>query len=244
MLKFVICEDNKEDLAKIVQTVNKSMMKYSVEYRIAKFEKYDEKFEEIIKEQFDTKIYLLDIELPGVEGLEIASEIREQDDKSYIIFITSHPECKNDIFYSRLEAIDFISKDHRYEKRVQETIEYIMDRFTRNKILTFTYDYTMYKVPYKDITFIEKDPILGRCIIHFTSDKPKYIKNTITNLEEELAPLFFKTHKSCVVNLENISKVDYAESTIYFKNGDSTSLLSPANKKELKNHVRNYENIL
>ena len=34
-----------------------------------------------------------------VGGLEIASEIREIDDKSYIIFVTSHPECKNDIFF-------------------------------------------------------------------------------------------------------------------------------------------------
>ena len=56
------------------------------------------------------KIYLLDVELPVVGGLEIASRIREQDDKSYIVFITAHPECKNDIFFSRLEAIDYVEK--------------------------------------------------------------------------------------------------------------------------------------
>lgn len=243
MLKFVVCEDRENDLMKSVQIINKAMMKYDIEYKIHKFEKYNKEFEEIIREPFDTKIYLLDIELPGIKGLEIASEIRKQDDDSYILFITSHPECKNDIFFSRLEAIDFIPKQYRYEDRVQETIEYILDRKIRNKTLTFTYNYTTYKVPFKDITFIEKDPLLSRCIIHFMNDKPKSIKRTIKSLEEELHPLFFKTHKSCVVNLENISKVEYANSTIYFKNGESTTLLSPANKKELKDHVGSFEDV-
>ena len=47
--------------------------------------------------EINTKIYILDIELPIVSGLEIASEVREMDDDSIIIFVTAHPECKNDI---------------------------------------------------------------------------------------------------------------------------------------------------
>lgn len=77
MLKFVVCEDRENDLMKSVQIINKAMMKYDIEYKIHKFEKYNKEFEEIIREPFDTKIYLLDIELPGIEGLEIASEIRK-----------------------------------------------------------------------------------------------------------------------------------------------------------------------
>ena len=243
MLKFVVCEDKDDDLIKSVQIINRAMMKYDVEYKILKFKKYDERFQEIIKEPFDTKIYLLDIELPGVEGLEIASEIRENDDNSSILFVTSHPECRNDIFYSRLAAIDFVSKQYKYEERVQETIEYIVNKKLRNKILTFTYNYTTYKVPFKDIAFIEKDPEQSRCTIHFMNDKPKHISRTIKSLEQELRPLFLKTHKSCLVNLENISKVEYANFTIYFKNGESTTLLSPANKKELKDHVGTFEDV-
>ena len=121
MLKFIVCEDDAEELNIAVQTITKSMMKYAdIEYKVEKFQRYNEKLEKIINEPFDTKIYLLDIELPVVGGLEIASEIREIDDKSYIIFVTSHPECKNDIFFSRLEAIDYISKQYRYQERVEE----------------------------------------------------------------------------------------------------------------------------
>lgn len=100
MLKFIVCEDDAEELNIAVQTITKSMMKYAdIEYKVEKFQRYNEKLEKIINEPFDTKIYLLDVELPVVGGLEIASRIREQDDKSYIVFITAHPECKNDIFF-------------------------------------------------------------------------------------------------------------------------------------------------
>ena len=115
MLKFIVCEDNIEELNIAVQTINKAMMKYDdIEYKIHKFQKYDEELHKIIKEPFDRKIYLLDVELPTIGGLEIASEIREDDERSDIVFVTIHPECKNDIFYSRLEAIDYIEKGHKY----------------------------------------------------------------------------------------------------------------------------------
>ena len=133
MIKFIICDDNKEALEIANRSVTKAMMDYDIEYKVLKFTKYDEKLKEQIKDNLNTKIYILDIELPVVSGLEIASEIRETEDDSVIIFVTAHPECKNDIFYSRLEAIDYISKYYRYEERIAETIEYIMKKMYRNK---------------------------------------------------------------------------------------------------------------
>lgn len=243
MLKFIICEDKEEDLTSLSQSVTKVMMNYDMEYKISKFRKHSEELQEVINEPYDKKIYLLDIELPKVGGLEIASEIREVDDSSYIIFVTSHPECKNDIFFSRLEAIDYISKGYRYLERLEETIKYIIDRIQRNKTLEFTYNFTTNKVLYKDITYIEKDPIVSRCIIHFMHDKPKYIKKTLKCLEKELYPLFYRSHKSCLVNLENINKVEYANFTIYFKNGKSTTLLSSAGRKGLRQRVGDFKDI-
>ena len=68
MLKFIVCEDDAEELNIAVQTITKSMMKYAdIEYKVEKFQRYNEKLEKIINEPFDTKIYLLDVELPVVE---------------------------------------------------------------------------------------------------------------------------------------------------------------------------------
>ena len=111
MLRFITCDDNNEALEKTVLSIRKIMMPYDYDYKINKFNSYNEQLKEIIKEKGDQKVYLLDIELPKVSGLEIASEIRESGDwESMIIFVSVHPECKDDIFFSRLMALDFISK--------------------------------------------------------------------------------------------------------------------------------------
>ena len=52
--------------------------------------------------------------------------------------------------------------------------------------------------------------------------------------------MFYQTHKSCVVNTENINRIEYSKYTIYFKNGESTNLLTPSARKELKQRVGDY----
>ena len=240
MIKFIVCDDNNDALERASKAVTKVMMNYNIEYKICKFTRYDDKLKEIINDEFSTKIYILDIELPRVSGLEIASEIREKDDDSNIIFVTAHPECKNDIFYSRLQVIDFISKYHRYQERLSQTIEHILKKIYKQKTLEFTYNYVYSKILYKEINFIEKSPSQNKCIIHLINKDEKHMSTSITKLKDELSPMFFQTHKSCLVNLNNIKHIDYAKFTIYFKNGESINLLTPSARKELKQHVGSY----
>lgn len=240
MIKFIICDDNKEALEIANKAVTKAMMNYEIEYKVLKFTKYDDKLKEQIKDELNTKIYILDIELPLVSGLEIASEIRETDDDSIIIFVTAHPECKNDIFYSRLEAIDYISKYYRYEERIEDTIKHIIKKRYRKNTFEYTYNHVHNKLLYKEINYIEKEPLQNRCIIHLVNKDEKTVTKTIVNIKKELSPMFFQTHKSCLVNLDNIKYINFAKFTIYFKNGDSTNLLSLEARKELRKLVGNY----
>lgn len=237
MIKFVICEDSDEALETASKYVVKALMNYDIEYKILKFNEYDNKFKKIVNDDTDVKIYILDIELPTISGLEIASEIREVDNESIIIFVTAHSECKNDIFYSRLGAIDFISKYNRYEERLAETITYVIDNMYKKKVLSFTYNHVQTRLRYKEINFIEKATSQNKCIIHEVSGEQKYITTSIVKLKNKLKPMFYQTHKSCLVNLDNVSEIDYATSTIYFKNGETTHLISPASRKGLKKYV-------
>ena len=183
MIKFIICDDNKEALDIANKSVTKAMMNYDIEYKVLKFTKYDEKLKEQIKDELNTKIYNLDIELPIVSGLEIASEIREMDDDSIIIFVTAHPECKNDIFYSRLEAIDYISKYYKYEERIEETVKHIMKKRYRNKTFSYTYNHVHNKLLYKEINYIEKEQLQNRCIIHLVNKEEKTVAKSILSIK-------------------------------------------------------------
>ena len=137
MLRFIICEDNKDFLNRLSTIINKVMMPYNFEYKVNKFTEYNKEVEEIIKRKHEQKVYVLDIELAEVSGLEIASEIREIDRESTIIFVTCHTECRNDIFYSRLLALDYIPKDKLWSSRFEETIDYIVKDLNKKRVLMF-----------------------------------------------------------------------------------------------------------
>lgn len=237
MLKFILCEDNMEELDTASKTIVKTMMNYDIDYKICKFRKYSKELTEEINNPFNSKIYILDIELPIVSGLEIASEIREEDDESSIIFVTAHPECKNDIFYSRLQATDFISKHKMYPERLKETIEYILDKKYKNKTFEFTTNHIHTIVKYKEINYIEKCQMQNKCRIHLVDGQEKTFVGTVTEIKEKLGNRFYRSHKSCIVNLDNIKEVDFPNFTIYFENGDSTNLLAPNSRKELRKHA-------
>lgn len=102
MIRFVICDDNVEVVEKTRLIVNKVMMPYDYDYKITRFKSYNSTFESIIKNNDEQKIYILDIELPGTTGLDIADKIREHDWNSIIIILTSHYECQDLVFEGRM----------------------------------------------------------------------------------------------------------------------------------------------
>ena len=80
MIRFITCDDNKEALDKTVNAIRKIMMPYNFDYKISKFSKYDEELEKLILSRDEQKVYILDVEMPGVSGLEIATKIRDNGD--------------------------------------------------------------------------------------------------------------------------------------------------------------------
>ena len=240
MLRFVVCEDNKDFLGRVCNIVNKVMMPYNFEYKISKFNEYNTELSEIIKRKYEQKVYILDIELGDISGLEIASEIREHDLDSPIVFVTCHPECRNDIFYSRLIAIDYIPKDKLWADRFESTMEYIVKIINKKRVLSFEFNYNSYRVPFDNILYIEKMQDIQKCIINTEDGEQFEFMATISTLAKKLGPSFFQSHKSCVVNVEKIKKINYADNTITFTNGECVYLLSNRKKKQLREYVANY----
>lgn len=238
MLRFIICDDEKEAQESVSLAIAKVMMPYDYDYRISKFTGYDEELQEVIKDDKDEKVYLLDVEMPKVSGLEIASEIRESGDwKSMILFVSAHPECKDDIFHQRLMAIDFISKYYQYEKRLEESLNKVMDIYSSENALTFNYDYITYRIPISKIIYIEKATGDKKCIIMTESKKKYEITSTLKELKKKLPKEFYQTHKACIVNTKRIEYVDYVENIIKFYNEEITKLLSSRSKKGLRKYV-------
>lgn len=240
MLRFIVCEDNKDFLERMCNIINKVMMPYNFDYKVNKFTCYNDEFGEIIRKEYEQKVYILDIELSDISGLEIASEIREYDLESTIIFVTSHNEFKSDIFYSRLVVTDYIFKDRIWADRFESTISYVVKSFNKRRVLAFEFNYNSYRLPFDKILYIEKVSDIQKCIINTEGGEQFEIISTLNSLMELLGPNFYQTHKSCIVNLDKVKRINYAKNTITFMNDECLYLLSNRKKKELREYVAKY----
>ena len=239
MLEFVICEDNDKEMGLAIETINKVMSKYDFEYKISKHNLYSKELKDVIdNKNGNQRIYILDIELGKVSGLEIASKIREHDFDSYIIITTISKDYKNDVFFSRLLVVDYIVKNVFYSKRLFETIEEVIHRLNGQKIFTYKYKNCVYRIPHDSIVYVEKLPLSKKCAIVTLKGNSFEAPFTIAEIHNKLGKRFIQTHQSCIINPEKIESIDYKNSTIYFVDNLSTNLLSNKFKKELDKYVR------
>ena len=240
MLKFVLYEDNPDSLERAITIIHRAMAPYDIEYKIEKHLSYSNEIEDTINKVNEHKIYILDIEVPKVSGLEIASKIREKDWKSIIIFVTSHPECKNDIFYSRLLALDYISKYNSYDKRLQQSIEKSLQIFNKLRVLTYKYNYVSYRIDFDEILYIEKVTRNKKSIIHTENGTNLEMIGTIKEILGTLDNDFCMSSQSCIVNLSKIQSIDFIKNIITFKNKLHLDKLSSKYKKILIEKFNNY----
>jgi len=239
MINFIICEDEKEIRKNTKSCILSFMMNYDIDYKIYEFDAYNKKFEDIVKEDNGFKIYFLDIKTNNGSGLDAARMIREKYDDwvSAIIIMTSYAEYKYEALSSRLYLLDFIVKFDNCDKKIKEDLLIAMKSYDkRYKMLSYEYNHTYYKLEYRQIIYIEKEPDSKRCII-----KTKYgeqaIPGTLSEVYKKLDDRFLKIHKSMIVNVNEISKYEIRKNKITFKNGDHTHLISRNKKKELMESV-------
>lgn len=239
MISFIICEDEVELRQSTKKEIDSFMMNFDINYKIYEFDRYDKSFENIMQKDIGFKVYLLDIITKKGSGVDAAREIREQYDDwvSVIMIITSHQEFKYEVLSSRLYILDFINKLDNCNKKLREDLKIAMKTYDkRYKSLSYEYNHVCYKIEYRQIVFIEKEPDSNRCIINLKEDK-MIIPGTLNEVYEKLDDRFFKTHKSLIINLDEVSTYEIKKNKITFKNGEYTHLISRNQKKELISRV-------
>lgn len=241
MLNFVVCDDEKEFRELIIKEIDKFMMNYDTEYKKYECESYEEDFEELAKKDMGFKVYFFDIKTKNGSGLDAARFIREELDdwNSIIIIVTAFAEYRYEALSNRLYLLDFISKFDNCKAKLKETLKIIYKQYnSREKCLSYEYNYTLYKIELKNIIYIEKEQDSKRCIIHTTYGNFK-APFTLSAISKQLDKRFLKVHKSLILNVDKISTYDIKENEVLFVNGTSTNLISRAGKKELIEYVTN-----
>lgn len=236
MINFVIYEDEEYFSNLYKKEIHKFMCNENDQYKIYEFSKYDEDIIKIIKSLAGQNVYILDIEVEGKSGLDLAREIRSfrKTMNDQIIIATAHLDLIQNAYHKKIMMVDFVSKFDDLEENLLSCFCDIYETFNNNKVLSFKQEGEIIRIPYNDILFIEKDKTEDCLFIETENAHFKY-RGNITQLENILQndKRFYKTHRSCIVNTFKITKIISSIPVIYFKD-KFTNSLARDKRKELE----------
>lgn len=216
-VKIALCDDE----SKFLEELGKQLVRYASEnkivFQIDCFESGD-KFLNCYSEHKDYDIIFLDIQMPGMNGIELAKRLREYNDNIIIIFLTSLLQYALDGY--RVCALRYLMKPLSYTKLSRELNEILLElKNAKDNYLIVKNDNGVYKIRYEDVIYIET---YGRNTMLHTKVKNVLSYKTLKYFEKQLDNRFFRCHSSYLVNLEEIITIEQFDITL--SNGDVISL--------------------
>lgn len=157
-----------------------------------------------------TDLLLLDVEMPGMSGLDLLGSLEEQP---LVILITSKTDYAVEGF--DLEVVDYIVKPVSMP-RLLKAVQRAKDRNVAHSPanlhemgadhLFVRVENQLIRIDFKDILFVQA---LGDYVV-FQTEKKKYpVHLTLAAVEEKLpAEHFIRTHRSYLIAIDKIENVE------------------------------------
>ena len=156
---------------------------------------------ELLRRQpFD--VALLDIHMPGADGLALAQTIRTLANPPAVVFVTAHAEHAVHAF--ELEAVDYLTKPVRLE-RLQAALQKVerMIESTRGlqpevpeEVLIIQERGRTERVPVSEVLYLKAEL---KYITVRTAAKSYILDGSLSELEEKYAAEFMRIHRNALV---------------------------------------------
>ena len=228
-MRIAVCDDNPKELERIKGCFCRIQ---GYDLVCSYFDSTSTVMEILKTENSPYDLYILDIEMPGMNGLKLAKSIREKDSRAVFVFLTSYTRYMKDVF--DVVTFDFIEKPISDEKLLQ-----ILERAATYLNITsqhfsFGYRASRYSLKYDRILYIEKK---GRqALIHTFEDVYK-TNMTLEEIWKQLNPKsFVHIHSSYIINLYNLDRKD--NEIAIMRNGEKLHI-TKGYRRELA--MRHYE---
>ncbi len=234
MLRIAICDDDVNAVALHKKIAENCLMQCGSAGVITAYTASDNLLYDITEDGFFFDLILLDIEMPGNTGMEIAEKIKPCLPNVKIIFITSHIEYAIDAF--ELSIFRYVPKqdlDRRLSSAIRDAVKLI--ELEDGKSYTIQTNSRLEKIPYKEIYYIERD---GKYASIFAAGGASKVRKSLQQVYGELnAEEFIYIDRGCIVNMIQIMQIK--DGMAVLKNGVPLPI-SRAHLQEVKAQINNY----
>ena len=151
----------------------------------------------------NTDILLLDVQMPGMDGMALAHALRERGSRLQIIFISGYPDYMQDGY--DVEAVHYLLKPLK-EDKLFSALERARDRLLNQaRAIVLRADGEDVRIIVSDILYAEAD---GHCALISVKNGDKIrAKMAISELESKLGKSFFRCQRSFLVGMRHAARV-------------------------------------
>lgn len=222
MLKIAICDDMAQELKRIDTLLNEYLSTQTLTAEIKTFPHPDALLSAIESESFH--IYILDIVMPMVNGLELGKEIRHIDREAQILYATTEPQFALNAYATN--PINYLLKPLDKDKFF-ETLTLAISKIDLTQEQTFTLKTTdsLRVVNLSDILCCE---YRDHAVWITLKNGEEVVSRTIReNFVDYISPIlhnryFLRCHNSFVVNMRYVER--FSKDSFTLRGGKMVSI--------------------
>ena len=157
-------------------------------------------------------LLLLDVRMPGVDGVQLAGRLREMGTPPAIVFVTAYAEHAVEAF--DLEAIDYLTKPVRRE-RLQQALQKVQRARSASETGADTGSGTEHliiqergrseRVALSEVVYLKAEL---KYITVRTADKEHIFDGALNDLEQRYPHLFVRVHRNALVARRAVRAVE------------------------------------
>lgn len=201
VIKIAIIEDSKE----YRNILTSYLSQYEIERQTPIIPRLFESGDQFLSEyENDYDIILMDIDMPGINGMDTAKQIRAQGSNVVIMFITNLAQYA--IKGYEVDAIDFVLKPIQYynfANKIDRAVQIAESR--EAKIIMLQISSGVVKINARDIYYVE---IRDHLLYYHTTKKTYEVRGSLKNSEKMLPKgLFARCSNWCLVGLIHVEEI-------------------------------------
>lgn len=194
-MKVCVCEDEIQERTIIGRLCEGVFQKKGLEYDISMAGDSEEVMEVI--EEID--LLILDIELPGVDGITLKNRMQRKVE-CMILFVTHHDEMMPEAFGKNV--VGFVEK-RKLNRKLEPYLNQVINMMDCDIIIEGKYHS-------KDIVMIHSER--EYCCLHFKNGKTILIRSSLKKMEEELEEAdFVRINRAYLIHLKYLERLEKKE---------------------------------
>ncbi len=180
---------------------------------------------------------LLDIEMPGLDGMQLATRIHDLKSPPQIIFVTAYEDYAVDAF--GLEAVDYLVKPVR-PGRLQQALKRLQPEsaYLESAHLAARIGDRLIRLPLQSVRVLVAS---DKCVIAHSLDGQSLLDGSLKQIEEQYPGHFVRVHRNALVSRSHIRSV-YRNSDgierVEIEGTDVQPEISRRNRGELKRWLK------